>query len=196
MCYLSFCILQIFVRKTMENTIKIVVPANIKKFCIPVIKTDVCAIICLIKKNLHHVTVTLCFWNKNQHILPFLNFGVSLILDGKVVTALFSQLPLLIRHPLRHSDGQYSVHSLPYRPKWHSKQTPLSLSQAEHFMGGQSSSHCKPYLPFLQDTHSPFLWHVLFAHCEEHVWLQKEPYLPFSHSKHVPLTLLHTFNLQ
>lgn len=66
----------------MENTIKIVVPANIKKFCI-----------------------------------PFLNFGVSLILDGKVVTALFSQLPLLIRHPLRHSDGQYSVHSLPYRPK-------------------------------------------------------------------------------
>lgn len=35
----------------MENTIKIVVPANIKKFCIPVIKTDVCAIICLIKKS-------------------------------------------------------------------------------------------------------------------------------------------------
>lgn len=34
----------------MENTIKIVVPANIKKFCIPVIKTDVCGIYFLIKK--------------------------------------------------------------------------------------------------------------------------------------------------
>lgn len=35
----------------MENIIKIVVFVNIKKFCIFVIKIDVCVIICLIKKK-------------------------------------------------------------------------------------------------------------------------------------------------
>lgn len=180
----------------MENTIKIVVPAKIKKFCIPVIKTDVCGIYFLIKKNLHHVTATLWLRNKNQHILLFPDFEMLLIKGVEVVPVLFLQLPLLIRHPWLHSDGQYSVHSLPYRPNWHSKQTPLFLSQAEQLKGGQSSSHCKPYLPFVQDTHSPSWWHVLFAHCDGHVWLQKGPYLPFSHSKHVPFTLLHTCNLQ
>lgn len=40
----------------MENTIKIVVPAKIKMFCIPEIKKDICGIDYLVKKKIYIIS--------------------------------------------------------------------------------------------------------------------------------------------